>query len=486
MTQATLPTESENQDSVETILQYELRVSKDKLTVLLDCPAPQKDLSGFVFKIMQDFEKLEIPEHPDEEQVTALINSVSPDGEDIRNQPVIMGLAPTLPVDSVLTWTEDYFATGFAVDEASGAVNFWEKLDSSAVRQDEEVATLSPAISGEPGINVFGHKIAVDKPVKIRLRTGKGIRMEEDDQGLQHFYCQCNGRIRYQDGTACVDDVFIIKGDVDLEQGNIKHTGTVQIEGDVKAGASIEAEGDVIIKGMCEPANITCGGTLSVVGGMLGSSECLITTGDGLQAKYISEAVIRSGGDVMVTNEIAHAHVETRGRLMVCKGRIAGGRMVALQGIRVMEAGASGSSDTVLVAGVDPTLAPIIDELKGKISKMEEGREKILTAIAAAKKNPQGLDEGQRKIFAGLQLKADNLGAAIIAEEATIKQTTKDALADAVEEVVIFAELWSGTTIQLGDYKTTVPRSILKPRIAQRRRSKVQIFPLGDGNMPKD
>ena len=69
---------------------------------------------------------------------------------------------------------------------------------------------------------------------------------------------------------------------------------------------------------------------------------------------------------------------------------------------------------------------------------------------------------------------------------AKIDALTKEALADAVEEVVILREIWSGTTIQLGKYKLVVNKSIMKPRIAQAKRKKVRLLPLGDGNLPEE
>jgi len=260
----------------------------------------------------------------------------------------------------------------------------------------------------------------------------------------------------------------------------------VQIEGDVRAGASIYAEGDVVVKGMCELSNIDCEGKLSVSGGILGSEDFTITTGGGVLAKYISEAIVHSNGDIIVNNEIAHAQVETRGRVLISKGRIAGGKIVARQGIKVGEAGASGSSDTVLVAGVDPTLAPKIANHRDKILQFEEGRDKIIAAISKATKNPKSLDEAKRQLFAGLQKKAEYLEEAIKEEEQIIQKETQAAMSDAVEEVVILAELWSGTTIQLGKFQTIIRSSIMKPRIAHRKKSKVIILPLGEGNMPEE
>ena len=110
---------------------------------------------------------------------------------------------------------------------------------------------------------------------------------------------------------------------------------------------------------MAETCDIRCGGSLTVAGGILGSPDHPIHVEGNIQAKYISEALILAQGDVTVLNEIAHSDIRTRGKVQVESGRIAGGTTIALQGIRIAEAGASGSTLTLLAAGVDFTLSAV-------------------------------------------------------------------------------------------------------------------------------
>ena len=71
--------------------EYELRLTPDKVTVVLDCPDPLSDLQGWVNRIMADFAKLEIPVHPDPEQMTTILNNICRPGCHLRQTPIMMG-----------------------------------------------------------------------------------------------------------------------------------------------------------------------------------------------------------------------------------------------------------------------------------------------------------------------------------------------------------------------------------------------------------
>ncbi len=221
-----------------------------------------------------------------------------------------MGEHPRPPRDGELVWTRDFFATGWEVDEESGVMNFWEKLERRSVAQDEVVARIHPPVPGRPGLNVYGKAIGVAKPQQARLRAGKGVQ-EATEDGLRVFRATVAGRVRLVSGVLSVDDVYTVKGDVSLETGNIHHTGCVTIGGDIKTGALVEADGDIVVKGMLEPCRIRCGGSLTVAGGIVGDEGYDIEVAGELHARYVSEATVRAGGDVHVVGEIAHSHVET-------------------------------------------------------------------------------------------------------------------------------------------------------------------------------
>lgn len=467
-------------------VEYRLTVREDKMAVLLDHPDPAADLHATVDRILQGFEKLELVDAPDGPTLLELLEAVSEEGEALIGFPVATGTAPVPPVDAELEWSRDFFTEGFAIDEDTGTVDFWERLERRAVRSGEPLLRVVHPAEGEPGANVFGVEIAPAKPAKVKVRCGKGVEMSEVE-GATLYSAALDGRVRWADGTIAVDDVYAIRGDVGLETGNIHHTGTLVIEGDVNAGATVEADGDIVVKGMIEAATILCGGSLTVAGGILGSKDTRIEAQGELQAKYISEADVRTGGNVTALNEIAHSRIRTRGKVDVSRGRIAGGETVALRGIHVAEAGASGSTRTLLVSGVDYTLSDKLEKRHQDLERLETTLEKIELTLEKAKHRRDPVTPELKAKLADLVKKRKVVTAALEQERSTIERVTRTALADAVEEICIFDELWSGTTIQLGRcLPHVVKSSVQKPRIARVRKKRVRILPMGEGNQPEE
>ncbi len=462
--------------------EYCLTISKDRVSILLDCPDPHFETNNLIHQILTDFKKMEIPEYPDSEILTSILKSSCQPGEYLFEYTIMMGQAVSASINGRLEWARDFFAGGWEIDEKTGAIDFWAKCESRSVIAGELLVTLHHSVDGVPGLNVFGSEIPVTKPTKVKLRCGKNVSMVEED-GFISYKATCAGRVRYADGVVAVDDVYTINGNVSLETGNIVHTGAVMIQGDVGAGATLDVEGDIIVKGMLEPCNIKCGGSLTVAGGIVGEEgHSIILNGD-LLARYISEATIEVNGDVLVGNEIAHSEILCLGKVKVPKGRIAGGKTIAHQGIQVSEAGASGSSVTYLVAGIDHTLSSKVHWHNDKIIKLEEAQEKIEGALSLGRRKRNPTDQ-ERKSFEFFKKKINSIAQAIADEHQIIQKLKVEAVNTAVEEILITKELWSGTTIQLGKDKTLVRSSVLKPRIAQKRKRKVVILPLGDGNMP--
>ena len=465
--------------------EFDVRITRDQVMVVLDCPDPLADVEAASDAIVARFEALKLPRYPDRAMVAEILRNVAVPGGHLRDQPLIMGEHPVAPVDGRLEWARDFFATGWAVDEETGAMNFWEKLERRSVAEDETIAVIHPPVPGKPGLNVWGKAIGVPKPQQARLRGGKGV-VEAEQDGRRVFRAAMAGRVRVVSGVLSVDDVYAVRGDVSLETGNIRHTGCVTIGGDVKAGAVVEADGDIVVKGMLEPCTIRCGGSLNVSGGIVGGEGCTIEAAGEIHARYISEATVRAGGDVHVVGEIAHANVETTGRVLVPEGRIAGGATVAWKGIRVGEAGASGSARTLLVAGIDPTLPERVAAVRERGRKALAARQRVTEAIRQAAAAGPRMTEAQKTVVAALRQKLERLSEVHAEASRAVEQLEREAAAGGSCEVVMFREVWSGTTIQLGDAKLAVRASVLKPRLARRKESGVVLLPLGEGNMPVD
>lgn len=467
-------------------VEYRLTVREDKMAVVLDHPDPAADLHATVDKILAGFIDLELVDAPDGPALLELLETVATAGEPLKGFTVATGTPPVPPIDAQLEWTREFFTEGWAIDPDTGTINFWERMERRSVHQGEPLLKVIHPAEGQPGANVFGVEIAPAKPAKVKVRCGKGVEMAEIE-GATLYSAAIDGRVRWADNTIAVDDVYAIRGDVSLETGNIHHTGSLVIEGDVNAGATVEADGDIIVKGMIEAATILCGGSLTVAGGILGSQDTRIEVQGEVHAKYISEADVSAGGSVTAANEIAHSKIRTRGKVDVTRGRICGGETYALQGIHVAEAGASGSTRTLLVSGVDYTLTAKLEQRHQNLERLDATLEKIEQTFERAKQRRDPITPELKTKLADLMKKREVVTTAREQEKATIERVTRTALADAVEEIAIFSELWSGTTIQLGRYQPFVVKSsVQKPRIAQVRNKKIRVLPMGEGNAPEE
>ena len=53
-------------------------------------------------------------------------------------------------------------------------------------------------------------------------------------------------------------------------------------------------------------------------------------------------------------------------------------------------------------------------------------------------------------------------------------------------KIVILNETVAGCILQIGDARLKVNQSCAKPRIAELKRARVRLLPLGDGNLPEE
>lgn len=466
-------------------IRVEIRVSDDRLRVFLNAADPLAAPDRVVEAAIEAWRSQDLPDPPAPDTLAALLQEHAVQGRDLDGLVLREGTPPVRPRDGRLEWTKDYFTEGWAIDEETGRIDFWEKLDNRNVTNGQLLVTVFDPTDGVPGTDVFGNPINVDKPKAVKIRCGKGVHEQAVDGGTG-VYASRNGKVRFNDNTVAVDDVLVIKGDVSLETGNIHHNGTVTIEGDVREGATIETLGDVEVRGMLEPCHIRAGGGLAVGGGIVSEEGYRITVGGDVQARYIHQADMDVEGDVMVIREIAHSRIRSRGKVDISQGRIAGGQTVARKGVFVAEAGAGGSGTTELVAGVDPALPARLKAVYDRRARMEQARDTILATIRGHLEKGVQLTPDQQELVAGLRKRAETIGKAMAAVEGELQALRDEAQDGARLEVVMYKEVRSGTVIRLGDYQMRVRNSILKPRIAQLRRKKVRVLPLGEGNMPEE
>ena len=272
--------------------------------------------------------------------------------------------------------TEEHFprtvGTPQLVENDQGIVDFDNLNWLTHIDAGTVICDIVQPTQGKPGTNIQGNPIRPYNGKRAALPKGDNVILNEEGTSL---VAKVDGQISFRDGKFHVNNVIVIKGDVDLSTGSIDVQGDVVIHGTVRAGFTVNASGNVTIGGLVEGSQITAGGSVMVGRGMNGNVTGSITAGRDVVCKYMENATVHVWGDVRM-DSIVNCDISARGKVVVKSGRgiIVGGTVRAMGGIEAKVIGNRAGRLTILSIGPTPWF------LREK-AKIEEELEKIQQEI---------------------------------------------------------------------------------------------------------
>jgi len=310
------------------------------------------------------------------------------------------GEPPRPPKDALPAFPLDYeFRVGtFRPD---GSIDFRERNIFPTVHQDDLLVECRVPVPGQPGHTVLGQEIPVDDPVKIQLTPGENVRIEREGE-IQRLYATADGGAvlktqeqRSQSGTVQtreyavqIQPVARIEGDVCYETGNVDFQGNVEIGGSVQGGFHVHATGDVVVANSLEAGSeIQTDGDVVVQQGIVGR-ETIVRVKGSVSAKFVHDATIQAGADVLLGSYARGAQLRASGRVQVeglggsgNSGGIIGGRTWGVKGIVSRNLGSERSTTTNLFVGLEPDQHARSEKLSRSVRQAELMLEKLLKAI---------------------------------------------------------------------------------------------------------
>lgn len=438
----------------------DLRVTEDRLAVLLDCTLPKDNLTPLLEHIEESLKKLGVTPIPERATLTKLLQEAVDQGDHIENLILLKGEPPVPSKDAVINWTQDFFNASFAVDEATGAIDYRSRLAQPQVTEGQLLAEVIPAQEGKAGCDVFGKRIPVRKPRKVRIKSGQNVRR---DQTGDKFYAVSDGRIRWEAGGLAVDTTYTIQGSVGLETGHVHHPGAVIIEEDVLSESEIQADGDIDVGGVIEAAAIEVGGRLSVRGGITSAKGGYIKVSSSIHAKFILDAQVEAGDDIVIEREIIHSDVKTRGAVRMPQGRLVGGNTVALGGIEVGQAGSDAVVRTTLIVGQDYRIRPMVAERETQIKALTKQIEKIRINVEPYKFRLDDLPPDRKEAVSKLLEKAAEMRKTRDELKEEIEELQAESQERAKPEIVVRNILYPDTILGIGKAKLRVRETLRTP-----------------------
>jgi uncharacterized protein len=422
--------------------EFELIVSEDRLTAMLR-PTGGRGAANSVSYVHELLaaEKIVHGIIPDN-QIIAYMETGALEGKPLT---VAHGTFPKPGTNATIQY---YIDTGEKTDkpQPTGIIDYRDRGQLPHVNKGDLLAKKIPAVPGEPGVDVYGAKLAPPKSVDQNLRNGAGTVLSVD--GLK-LTAETAGQPKITfGGRLSVLTELKIDGDLDFKTGHVNFDGNIIVSGCVQSGFRVQ--GHHLTANEIAGADIKVTGDIKVAGGIIGAT---INNQGNIQAKYIRDATISTYGNITVSKEIADSTIETSGSCVVSGGKIFAATISAKQGIQSKDIGTEMSPPCKLAIGVDAHIEQEIDGIKNAISKREEKRNQLKANLGMLDVEQQSLHQKitqqaqvqdrslveKRSILAGLEtLKVSAPADAVADAEKRIKELDQKAQTAEAELAVMF------------------------------------------------
>ncbi|MFW6229270.1 MAG: flagellar assembly protein A, partial [Alkalispirochaeta sp.] len=173
-----------------------------------------------------------------------------------------------------------------------GRVDFKELNKIENVVEGQVLARKVPPKPGEPGQTVTGRLLPAKDGKDIDPPLGPNTRLSDDGRSI---LSEINGLVKLVGGKVTVEKIYIVEGDVNMKEGNIRFLGTVIVKGNVDDGFSVSAAGDIEVMGSVGRGNLEAEGDIIVHQGIAGKGDAMITAGGNIWAKFIENANANAG-----------------------------------------------------------------------------------------------------------------------------------------------------------------------------------------------
>lgn len=337
------------------------------------------------------------------------------DEQPVYREPLLVaeGTRPKNGADAKVQYNFETDPTKVHVKEIEGRVDFKELNRVQNVVEGQVLAKKIPAEQGEPGYTVTGKLLPARDGKNIPIPIGQNVRLSED--GMTAF-AEINGLVRLLSGKVNVEPVYVVEGDVNMKEGNIKFLGTVVVKGNVDDGFDVNAAGNIEVMGSVGRCNLSAEGDIIVHQGITGKNTGRVICSGSLWSKFIENTHVEAGELVVVSDGIINSTVFSDKRI-VCRGKrasIVGGHLRASEEIDAKALGSVAGMETLLEVGYDPKQKERLVELEEEESELAKQLEDItlnMTTIEKMRKAKKPIPKEKLKAYAMLKQKKEKINA---------------------------------------------------------------------------
>ncbi len=349
-----------------------------------------------------------------------------------------------------------------------GSFSHYDHSSIVTVREGQPLLKIYPPVEGCDGVTAFGKPIPRKLAREVRMRPGRYVEQRGDT-----FYAVCGGELTLTDQKIWVSPELQINGDVDFRTGNIEFEGNITVGRNVLDLFRIDSDDSVTVHGIIEAAEIHVGRDLLAGGGIAGKEKGRFVAGRHVEAKYITNATVRAGGDILVHKEIVNSDLVCGGRLILKNGAFVGGQLHALGGAHVKELGSGGGVKTTVVAGVDYDFMERFRTDQAEIERLTAKAIKLKKTVEPLLANRRWLTPDQKEQAGQLLMKARELDERMTRLRKELREAYIKSLDKSTPEIHLNHIAWTEVMLRFPRVQTTLRKNLkgpvrIKPQLINR------------------
>jgi uncharacterized protein len=365
-----------------------------------------------------------------DEEITQATMTCNLDRRVLRDVLVARGEAPVSEIPEHASIEEKFRHHGPKIDDSVQHIDFRELASYFIVHKGETIATIQPKRPGVLGKDVRGKETPFSRESPESCVAGRNVERRENK-----LVAMVDGRLAVEGSRADIDEVLLVKGEVDYHTGHIVFPGDVVIEGAVHDGFKVWSGGSIVCKSTMDAFDVNAKKDLICAQGLIGRRRGQVRVGGELKTKYVQNCKVAARGNVTISSALVNSSLYTLGSLdMGDKGVIMGGEVFATHGIRCGRLGNEAFQSTHIHVGVDFTVQQRLDQANEKM-RLLSARSRQVDQAASARPGPE-MEKARAelaKIAAGLRAQINELLGKLDVDDGAVV----DARADIFPGVVI-------------------------------------------------
>lgn len=315
--------------------------------------------------------------------------------------PIARGLRPVKGKDGEVI---DHYLREIKMEfqeDVNGVVDFKNLNMIQNVNKDDVICDIILPEPGVDGINVLGAIVPKISGKKPDIPNGKNTVVSEDGTKL---LAGMEGHLFFDNNRFKVENVLMVKGNVDNSVGNVDFLGTVMVQGDVCNGFCVKAEGDVHVKGVVEGATIYATGNITIDKGMNGNKQGILNAQGDIKSKFLENCTVRAGGNIYA-DSIVWCEVSSDETVYVLSGKgvIIGSTIEAKTAVEAKMIGSKTNQKIQISLGYSAKRMDRKKELELELKKVTETLEVLDKNVSFLGSKLSSLTEDRKAVYYQLQ-----------------------------------------------------------------------------------